>query len=153
VVTTVDEHAALIASLLVFAQRTETASLIDALGRVTASAVASPVDLPLFRNSQMDGFAVRAADLPGSFPIAGEVAARQGDPAPLAPGTAVRIMTGAPMPEGADAVAPVEDTTTADGVVTIGRTRQVGEYVRVTHCCPRGCGSHPDIWPCSQQRV
>ena len=131
--TTVDEHAAHIAALLAFAPRDETVALDSALGRVTATAVLSPVDLPLFRNSQMDGFAVRAADLaslPARLPIAGEVSARPADPTPLTPGTAVRIMTGAVIPEGADAVVPVEDTTSDGATVTITRQRSVGEYVR-----------------------
>ena len=133
--TTVDEHASHIAALLApaLAPRTESVLLADALGRVTVSAVASPVDLPLFRNSQMDGFAVRAADLdtlPATLPIAGEVSARPSDPPPLAAGTAVRIMTGAVVPEGADAVVPVEDTTTDGATVTITRQRAMGEYVR-----------------------
>jgi molybdopterin molybdotransferase len=102
-----------------------------ALGRVLAGAVVSPIDLPPFRNSQMDGFAVRAADLPGPLPIAGEIAAAAGTPAPLAPGTAVRIMTGAPVPDGADAVVPVEDTVTSgDGRVTIASTWATGFYIR-----------------------
>jgi molybdopterin molybdotransferase len=99
--------------------------------------VSSPVDLPLFRNSQMDGFAVHAADLevlPATLPIVGEVAARPGTPLRLEPGTAVRIMTGAVVPDGANAVVPVEDTTVTmftDGeTVTIERARAVGEFVR-----------------------
>ena len=109
--TTVDEHAALIADLIAPAleRPAEVVRLAHALGRVTARAVPSPVDLPLFRNSQMDGFAVRAADLPGTLPVVGSIAAAPGEPAVLAPGQAVRIMTGAPVPEGADAVVPVED--------------------------------------------
>ncbi len=125
----VDEHAAHVASLVGPAGR-ETVALDDALGRVTAEAVLSPVDLPLFRNSQMDGFAVRAADLPGVLPIAGEVSARPSDPPALEPGTAVRIMTGAVVPEGADAVVPVEDTVVDGGLVTVERVRRPGEYVR-----------------------
>lgn len=89
----------------------------EALGRVLAADVLAPEPLPRFRNSQMDGFAVRAADVtaaspdrPVALPVAGEVAARPGRPAPLTPGSAVRIMTGAPVPDGADAVVPVEDT-------------------------------------------
>lgn len=131
--TTVDEHAAHIAALLAFVPRDETVALDSALGRVTATAVLSPVDLPLFRNSQMDGFAMRAADLatvPATLPIAGEVSARPGNPDPLVAGTAVRIMTGAIVPQGADAVVPVEDTTVDDGQVTITRPRSRGEYVR-----------------------
>ena len=125
----VDEHAAHVASLVGPVGR-ETVALDDALGRVTAEAVLSPVDLPLVRNSQMDGFAVRAADLPGALPIAGEVSARPSDPPALEPGTAVRIMTGAVVPEGADAVVPVEDTVVDGGLVTIERVRRPGEYVR-----------------------
>ena len=130
--TSVDEHATLIRSMLVFPHTAEPLAIAEALGRVTAYEVVAPLDLPLFRNSQMDGFAVVAADLaPGvSLPIVGEVAARASTPSPLARGTAVRIMTGAVMPEGADAVVPVEDTSVADDTVTISRTRAVGEYVR-----------------------
>lgn len=111
----VDEHAKFIRSLLagLGARPSERVALADALGRITASPVESPIPLPPFRNSQMDGFAVRAvdvADAPVTLPIAGEVAAAAGTPAPLAPGTAVRIMTGAAVPEGADAIVPVEDT-------------------------------------------
>ncbi|MEP6481371.1 MAG: gephyrin-like molybdotransferase Glp [Rhodoglobus sp.] len=130
---TVDEHHRHIAELLmsVLTDRpTETVALDDALDRVTAAAIPSPVDLPMFRNSQMDGFAVQTADLPGTLPIVGEIAARPGAPAELAPGTAVRIMTGAPLPAGADAVVPVEDTVVEGDLVTIAHTRSVGEYVR-----------------------
>ena len=131
----VEEHAAHVAELLApaLAPRPETISVNDALGRVTSAAVLSPVDLPLFRNSQMDGFAVRSADVapaPTTLPIVGEVAARPSSPPDLAPGTAVRIMTGAVVPNGADAVIPVEDTTSEGGTVTISRGRSVGEFVR-----------------------
>ncbi len=129
---TFDEHASHIAAL-VPTPGIETVALDDALGRVTAERVTSPVDLPLFRNSQMDGFAVRAADVahaPVSLPVAGEVAARPSDPPPLRPGTAVRIMTGAVVPEGADAVIPVEDTLADTTSVSISRGRAAGEYVR-----------------------
>ena len=130
---TVDEHAALIRSLLQFDRRVETLPLDEALGHVTASAVTSPVDLPLFRNSQMDGFAVRAADIavvPAELPIVGEIPARPGVPAALEPGTAVRIMTGAVVPVGADAVVPVEDAAVVDGLVIFETPRAVGAYVR-----------------------
>lgn len=131
----VEEHAAHVADLLApaLAPRPETIPVNDALGRVTSAAVLSPVDLPLFRNSQMDGFAVRSADVapaPTTLPIVGEVAARPSSPPDLAPGTAVRIMTGAVVPNGADAVIPVEDTTSEGGTVTISRGRSVGEFVR-----------------------
>lgn len=131
----VDEHARFVRSLLapLGARPSEVVPLADALGRLTASPVESPVALPPFRNSQMDGFAVRAADVasaPVTLPIAGEVAAAPGSPAPLAPGTAVRIMTGAMVPEGADAVVPVEDTEPDGEHVRLLRGRAAGEYVR-----------------------
>jgi len=128
-----EEHAARVAELLDLPARSESIALDDALDRVTVAAVLSPVDLPLFRNSQMDGFAVRAADLehaPVTLPIVGEVAARPSDPPALRSGTAVRIMTGAVIPEGADAIVPVEDTTTDGDTVTIARGRRSGEFVR-----------------------
>ena len=128
--STVDEHATHIAALLNLQPATETVSLEDALTRVTASAITSPVDLPLFRNSQMDGFAVIAAD--GDLPrtIVDTIPAAAGTPAALEPGTAARIMTGAVVPEGADAVIPVEDTSVDGDLLTVSRPRGVGEYVR-----------------------
>jgi molybdopterin molybdotransferase len=119
---------ALLAPLTVRA--TEEVAVADALGRVLAAAVRSPIDLPPFRNAQMDGVALRAADAPGTLPLVGEVAAAAGAPAPLAPGTAVRIMTGAPVPEGADAVEPVEEISVADSRVTVTRAVAPGAFVR-----------------------
>lgn len=133
----VEEHAAHVERLLgdVLNTGEETIPLDDAAGRVTAHRVVCPVDLPLFRNSQMDGFAVVASDVAGApvtLPVVGEIAARPLDPDALRPGTTVRIMTGAIVPEGADAVVPVEDTAPGDdgGSVRIERPRAVGEYVR-----------------------
>jgi molybdopterin molybdotransferase len=133
--TPVAEHEARVRELLapLRSRDAETVSLEAASGRVLAASVASPIDLPPFRNSQMDGFAVVSSDVvPGvSLPIAGEVAAAPGTPVPLAAGTAVRIMTGAPVPEGADAVVPVEDTVTPDGsTVTIASAWSPGTFVR-----------------------
>jgi len=104
-----------------------------AADRVTAVEVRSAIDLPTFRNSQMDGFAVHAADLaviPAELPVVGEIAAGATDPAPLPAGSAIAIMTGAPVPPGADTVVPIEDTRRVDGGVEIVRARQVGDYVR-----------------------
>lgn len=133
--TPVDVHLARVqAALAVLATRTaESLELADALGRVSHDEVRSPIDLPPFRNSQMDGYAVRAVDVasaPVSLPVVGEVAAAPGAPTPLRPGTAVKIMTGAPVPEGADAIVPVEDTLAANDYVSVSRARAVGEYVR-----------------------
>ncbi|RWZ58257.1 molybdopterin molybdenumtransferase MoeA [Labedella populi] len=132
----VEEHVARIAELLAPAlePREELVKLDDALGRVTASSVASPVDLPLFRNSQMDGFAVVAADVadvPVTLPVVGEVSARAAEPDALHPGTVVRIMTGAVVPDGADAVVPVEDArVVGTDSISIDRARARGDYVR-----------------------
>jgi molybdopterin molybdotransferase len=135
--TTVEEHARHIAVLLTTAlragDRVEELPLLDALGRVTAEEVRSPVDLPLFRNSQMDGYAVHSGDtltVPVELPVVGDIPAGPASPPPLLRGTVARIMTGAVVPEGADSIVPVEDTSTADGLVTIERGRASGEYVR-----------------------
>lgn len=91
-------------------ERTETLPLVQALGRGLAEDVTAPLSLPPFRNSQMDGFAIRSGDVPdggADLRVAAPVPAGA-SPAPLQPGTAVPIMTGAMLPEGADAVVPIE---------------------------------------------
>jgi molybdopterin molybdotransferase len=131
--TPVAEHEGRVRALLapLRTREPEAVPVAAALGRVLATAVTSPIDLPPFRNSQMDGVAVLSSDLPGTLPLVGEVAAAAGVPAPLAAGTAVRIMTGAPVPEGADAVVPIEEVVTADdGRVSIARAASPGSYVR-----------------------
>ena len=133
--TPVAEHEKRVRALLapLRARDAVTVPLHAARGRVTATDVVTPIALPPFRNSQMDGFAVRATEVaaaPVELPLVGEIAAAPGEPAPLAPGTAVRIMTGAPLPEGADAVVPVEDTSVSGSTVAIARSRAAGEYVR-----------------------
>lgn len=106
----VAEHAAIVADLMrEVPAPTGALPLAAALGRVLAADVAAPIPLPVFDNSQMDGYAVRAADLTGaSLPIARPIAAgAAGDPLP--PGTCAPIMTGAPVPAGADTIVPVEE--------------------------------------------
>ena len=93
--------------------------LSHAVGCVLAEPVVSRRALPPFSNSAMDGFAVRAAELPATLPIAGTIAAGAPPTAVLAPGTAQRIMTGAPVPDGADAVVIREDVTETDGRVEL----------------------------------
>ncbi len=88
---------------------TETAPLRAAAHRVLATDVVAARALPPYDNSAMDGFAVRAADVPATLPIAGTVAAGDAPDAVLGAGTALRIMTGAPMPRGADCVIMRED--------------------------------------------
>lgn len=88
----------------------EPVPLREAFGRVPAvTSVTAAVDVPPFANSSMDGFALRAADAPGELSLAGEVAAGASTLPALVPGTTVRIMTGAPLPPGADAVVPLEE--------------------------------------------
>jgi molybdopterin molybdotransferase len=110
--------------------RSEILPLDRCAGRVPAARrVVAAVDVPPFDNSAMDGFALRAADAPGDLPLVGEVAAGAGALAELPAGSAVRIMTGAPMPPGADAVAPLEVVTEADGRVRVPATEH-GAHVR-----------------------
>ncbi|GIJ00404.1 molybdopterin molybdochelatase [Sediminihabitans luteus] len=137
--TSVEQHRADVAALLaplVARRPVERLPLAHALDRVLGADVSAPVAVPAFRNSQMDGFAVRTADVvPGrALPVVGEIAAGS-TAAPLAPGTAVRIMTGAPVPDGADAVVPVEETSVgrfgADVTeVVLGAVPAPGAFVR-----------------------
>ncbi|SET72806.1 molybdopterin molybdotransferase [Pseudomonas sp. NFR09] len=90
---------------------TEMLALAQALGRVTAEEVFSPRDLPGWDNSAMDGYALRAFDVPeqgGYLEVVGRIAAGHSTDVPLQPGQAVRIFTGAPLPPGADSVVPQE---------------------------------------------
>ncbi len=108
----------------------ERITLDRCLGRVPASfCVTAAIDVPPFANSAMDGFAVRAADLPGEPFIVGEVAAGAGSLPTVEPGTTVRIMTGAPMPPGADTVVPIEAATEL-GVRVRLPDAPIGEFVR-----------------------
>jgi molybdopterin molybdotransferase len=109
----------------------EPVALSEALGRVLVEPkVIAAVDVPPFANSAMDGFAVRAADAPGRLRIVGEVAAGATELPTIAAGMAARIMTGAPLPRGADTVVPVEEAEEADGSVLIGESVLSGRYVR-----------------------
>ncbi len=101
------------------------------VGRTLAAPLVSALDLPPFDNSAVDGYALRAADLPARLRVAGAV--RAGDPpgALLPEGACLKIMTGAPLPEGADAVAPVEwAEAEAGGRLVLARAPSVGQYVR-----------------------
>ncbi|MDV6261228.1 molybdopterin molybdotransferase MoeA [Rhodococcoides yunnanense] len=132
----VEEHAAAVETLLAaLGTRTEQRiPLTEALGRVSFEDVRSPVDLPLFRNSQMDGYAVDSRSVtktPVTLEVSTIIAAGPTESAVLVPGSAAKIMTGAPIPEGADTIVPVEDTTIPSaGSVTIERGRGAGEFVR-----------------------
>jgi len=107
--------------------------LLDALGLVLAEDVSADRDVPPFRNSAMDGYAVRADDVaraPAQLRVVGEVAAGGFPDRAIGRGEAMRIMTGAPMPDGADTVVRVEDTDNRSDVVTITAATPKGLSVR-----------------------
>lgn len=103
----------------------------DALGRVpTAEPVSATHDVPPFTNSAMDGFALRSADRLERRRVIGESRAG-GPPAPaVGAGTAVRVMTGAPVPDGADSVVPIEEASEASGWLDVSRPPASGAHVR-----------------------
>jgi molybdopterin molybdotransferase len=111
----------------------EPVGLSAAEGRILAEPVIAPHDVPSFPNSAMDGFAVRANDVasPGAIlEVVEEVAAGQVARGRVDPGQAIKIMTGAPMPEGADTVVKVEDTSEGNGKVEIATAPEAGTSVR-----------------------
>jgi len=123
----------------------ERVALIEALDRVLAEPVVAERDVPPWPNSSMDGYALRAADTGGADParparltLAGQVAAGRLAERPLRPGETFRIFTGAPLPEGADAVIPQEDVTVEGTSVRVPRALRSGDYVR-----PRGEDMRP----------
>jgi molybdopterin molybdotransferase len=103
----------------------------SALGRVLAEPIIPRVNVPPHPKSAMDGYAVRSADVPGTLRVAGEIKAAEAFGRPIEPGEAVRIMTGARVPDGADAVVMVEDTTLDGDRVTIG-SAAAGQHVLQT---------------------
>lgn len=115
----------------------EVVALRDSLGRVLAQDVVSPVTLPPWDNSSMDGFAVRAADVRGAsaaapvrLRVVGTIAAGARGDRPVGAGEAVRIMTGAPVPSGADSVIRVEDTASSGDDVEIRDDRDASSNIR-----------------------
>ncbi|KIQ08191.1 molybdopterin molybdotransferase MoeA [Rhodococcus sp. MEB064] len=115
------------------ARSPERISLESASGRITHVDVPARIDVPNFRNSQMDGYAVDAASVasvPVTLPVTGTTAAGDDGGQSHRHGTARKIMTGAPVPDGADAVVPVEDTEIHDDGVRILAGRSAGEFVR-----------------------
>lgn len=113
---------------------TESITLPEARGRILAEEIVADTDLPPFNRAQMDGYAVRSADLanlPARLELVGESAAGAGWHHELKPGQAVRIMTGAPVPEGADSVQQVEVTRELDEsrIVEIDRATSPGQFI------------------------
>lgn len=112
-------------------------ALTDAQGLVLAEDVIAQLALPVFDNSAMDGYAVRAEDTasatpenPVVLPVAEDIPAGRTDELTLQPGTAHRIMTGAPLPAGATAIVPVEATDGGVDVVSIREPREAGKHIR-----------------------
>ncbi len=111
--------------------------LLEALNLPVCENIVAPIDLPSFDNSAMDGYAVyhhdvvsASEDHPVHLPVVGEVAAGQTNFFALSPGTTVRIMTGAPVPQGADAIVPIEWTDGGIAGVRITRAPRRDEHVR-----------------------
>jgi molybdopterin molybdotransferase len=137
---TVDEHQRVIAGLIT-PRAPVVVPVADALGLALAADVVAPLSLPGFDNSAMDGFAVYADDIAGAsaehpvtLPVADDIPAGRTDTGSLKPGTAQRIMTGAPLPAGATAVVPVEatdaDFTNPSSAVGIRTAAKAGQHIR-----------------------
>jgi len=126
----------------------ERVALAHAFGRVLVDpSVVARIDVPPFANSAMDGFAMRADDAPGVLRIIGESHAGTAEAPPVGAGTAARIMTGAPIPAGADTVVPVEDASEGDGGVEVSDRVERGQHVRNaghdTHAGDEVCVTSP----------
>jgi molybdopterin molybdotransferase len=108
----------------------EPVALEEVAGRVLAEQARAVVDLPPFRSSAMDGYAVRSADTPGTLPVAFRIAAGLPAPRPLEAGEAMAIATGGVVPDGADAVIPHERVVEQDNLVEIPTAVASGANVR-----------------------
>ena len=149
----VDEAVGIIAARVTAVQDVETVPLGDADGRILAGAISAPLPLPPFTNSAVDGYAVRerrsSEGEATAFPVTGRVQAGASASDAIEPGQAVRIFTGAPMPDGADTVFMQEDVRLdADGRVVLpaglrpgANVRPAGEDIPVGHVAlwPRAC--------------
>jgi molybdopterin molybdotransferase len=132
-----DEAVAIIAARVTAVGEIETVSLQQADGRILASDIIAPLPLPPFTNSAVDGYAVRSRDLPEqdrqAFPIDGRIEAGALAQTPIKPGHAIRIFTGAPMPDGADTVFMQEDVRIDEaGRVVLPAGLKAGANVRPT---------------------
>jgi molybdopterin molybdotransferase len=132
----VEEHRRIVAGLIT-RRPAVSVPLDQTLGLVLAEDVVAPLSLPGFDNSAMDGYAVVADDISGAtaerpvlLPVAEDIPAGRTDPLTLKPGTAHRIMTGAPLPSGATAVIPVESTNGATDTVEIRASAKPGQHIR-----------------------
>ncbi len=129
---TVEEHARIIAGLLE-PTPSDSLPLAHTVGLVLAQDLVATIDLPPFANSAMDGYAVRAVDVtapPVTLPVSQDIPAGRMDNQPLTPGTAARIMTGAPLPPGAEVIVPIERTDGGESAVRIDSAPAPGVHVR-----------------------
>jgi molybdopterin molybdotransferase len=131
----VDEAVGIIVAQVASVQEIETVALGEADGRVLASDISASLPLPPFTNSAVDGYAVRSGDLPphqeAALPVSGRVQAGASAQGPVKPGHAMRIFTGAPMPDGADTVFMQEDVRIDDaGRVVLPAGLRPGANVR-----------------------
>ena len=131
----VDEAVGIIGRRVSAVQETEIVAVREADGRILAADIRAPLALPPFTNSAVDGYAVRGADIPktteAAFPVTGRVQAGASAQAPIQAGEAMRIFTGAPMPEGADTVFMQEDVRIdAEGRVVVPPGLRPGANVR-----------------------
>lgn len=134
---TVEEHLALCLRDLTPLPPVEL-PLLEAAGCVLAEDLVAGMDMPRFDNSSMDGYAVRAAEIAGAsdtdpvvLPVLGDIPAGRGDQLELPPGATMRIMTGAPVPAGADSVVQVEWTDGGTATVRIDRATRSGQNIRL----------------------
>ena len=131
----VDEAVGIIAARVTAVREVETVDLRHADGRILAAGISAPLPLPPFTNSAVDGYAVRSGDLAQveeqAFPVAGRVQAGAAAQGPVEPGHAVRIFTGAPMPQGADTVFMQEDVRLDQGRVVLPPGLKPGANVRM----------------------
>ncbi len=109
--------------------RAESVRLDESYGRVLAESALADRDYPTLRRSLRDGFAVKSANVPGALTVRGEVRAGEVEQAPLSDGEALEIMTGAPVPDGADAVVMVEHVLRQDNKVKIDRAAEPGQFI------------------------
>jgi len=133
---TVDEHLAIILAGIGSIDPIEL-TLLDAQGLLLAENVDTPIALPSFDNSAMDGYAVRAIDTrdaspesPVTLQVVGDVAAGAKSRSGMGPGLAMRIMTGAPVPAGADAIVPLEQTDGGVAKVAVLEPARTGSHIR-----------------------
>jgi len=128
----------------------EMTPVVQSSGRLLAEDIQAPDDLPQFHNSSMDGFAIRTADTlnatpenPVSLQIVADIPAGAAHAGFLLPGQAARIMTGAPLPDGADAVTPIEDTNFSPALEPSSPAQPVPQQVLVFHPASQGANVRP----------